>query len=150
MASGRATKEALEAQARWGLRTAQDRPRHPSGPNVLRAGPLIDAELQREDPMEWWRKHILGPGGVLRRMGLDPIRSSSAAIAEALAPMFSNVSAENIANMFSTQQAEWHIQVERALRLNRGRPFWETGTFNDATEGSIWGGLARFRARCWT
>jgi hypothetical protein len=123
-AGSRATKMALEAQARWGLRTAAIDPRHPEGPNRLRPGALVDSELLRENPNEWWRNHILGPNGVLRRMGIDPLRASPAAIADALAPLNSNMSAENIALIFTQMQGELRNQMERALRLNRGRPMW--------------------------
>jgi hypothetical protein len=154
LASSRATAMALEAQARWGLRTAEIDPRHPAGPHRLRPGALVDSVMMRDNPMEWWRKHILGRGGVLERMGLDPVRSSPAAIADALAPLFSNVSGENIANMFTQQQAEWRNQIERALRLNRGRPMWEMVDsdgrrlpLDEAAAGSVWSGLQRARAR---
>ena len=78
-AGDRATKTALEAQARWGLRTSRIDPNHPEGPNKLRVGALVDSVLLRENPSEWFRKHIVGPGGVLERMGLDRAYGPNAA-----------------------------------------------------------------------
>jgi hypothetical protein len=143
----RATKMAQEAQARWGLRTAEIDPNHPEGPNRLRAGALVDSVLMRENPTEWVRKHVLGPQGVLRRMGIDPATAAPAAIADALAPLNSNMSAENIMLMFVQMQGELRNQMDRALRLNRGRPMFERGQIDDAAEGGIWTGLQRARAR---
>jgi hypothetical protein len=143
----RATKMALEAQARWGLRTAVIDPNHPEGPNRLRPGALVDSVLMRENPSEWVRRHILGPNGVLQRMGINPATASPAAIADALAPLNSNMSAENVMLMFVQMQGELRNQMERALRLNRGRPMWERGQLDEAAEGSLWRGLQQARAR---
>lgn len=149
LAGGRSTKEALEAQKQAGLRSGAIERDHPAGPNIFRGGPLVDSELMRSNPSAWFRTHIMGPEGFIRRQGLDPRRSSAAAIADTLAPLFSNSSAENIANMIVNQQQEWQNQVRRAHRIPSDP---ETGLVDPrftrgVSRDSLWSGLQEARAQ---
>jgi hypothetical protein len=111
--TGGATQAAQGAMARAGLGEITERTQ--SGPHGFIPR---DEVLLRENPFEWFNQHILGPQGVLRKMGLDPMTANAAQISAALRPMFSNQSAENLANAIVNQQAEWRIQVQKALQFN--------------------------------
>lgn len=107
--TGRATKHAMAAQEAAGL---IQRNRDGS------YGGTVDSQMLFENPTAWVEQHITGPDGFLRRRGLDPMTSSPAAIRDALKPLFSNASAENMANMIVNQLAEWRNQVQNAKALN--------------------------------
>jgi hypothetical protein len=86
--TGTSTQAAQRAMVAAGLGTITAR--EASGPHSFQ---VIDEEMLRSHPGEWIQRHVVGPGGFLRRAGLDPLRSSSAQIATALRPLFSNSSA---------------------------------------------------------
>jgi hypothetical protein len=86
-----------------------------SGPHMFNP---VDEVLLRDNPFEWFNQHILGQQGYLRRMDIDPMTANAAQISAALRPIFSNQSAENIANAIVQQQTEWRTQVQNALRFN--------------------------------
>jgi hypothetical protein len=111
--TGTATQAAQQAMARGGLGTITER--NASGPHGFQ---VVDEEMLRSNPGDWFQRHIVGPQGYLRRMGLDPLRSSAAQIATAMRPLFSNQSAENIANMIINQRQEWMNQIRNALSLD--------------------------------
>ena len=111
--TGRATQAAQSAMEAAGLGRITERTQ--SGGHGFAP---VDEELLRSDPSEWFKKHIVGATGVLRRMGIDPMRANSAQIATGLSRFFSNQSAENIANMIVNQQTEWRNQVLNALGID--------------------------------
>ena len=111
--TGRATQASQSAMEQWGLGRITERTQ--SGGHGFAP---VDEELLRSDTSEWFKRHITGPTGVLRRMGIDPLRASSAQISTGLSRFFSNQSAENIANMIVNQQTEWRNQVLNALGID--------------------------------
>jgi len=84
----------------------------------------------------------MGPAGMFRRMGIDPLRASPAELTTALSPMFSNQSAANIASMIVNQRADWLNQIRNALRLNLTLEAQEK-----AQRDSLWYGLVAARSQ---
>jgi hypothetical protein len=111
--TGGATQAAQQAMAAAGLGSIPERTA--SGPHMFNP---VDEVMLRDNPFEWFNKHIVGPQGYLRRIGIDPMTANAAQISAALRPVFSNQSAENIANAIVNQQSEWKTQVQNALRFN--------------------------------
>jgi hypothetical protein len=116
--TGRATKEAMAHQARWGLITGGIQESTAGGPRKFVHQSTVDEELLRSAPTEWIARHIIGPTGVLRRMGFDPMTANPGQMAAALRPLFSHGSAENMGNLVVNQIQEWRNQYNRAMALD--------------------------------
>jgi hypothetical protein len=134
--TGTSTQAAQQAAARLGLGTITERTA--SGPHGFQ---VVDEVMLRSNPFAWFARHIMGPQGVLVRSGLDPKTATQAQIATALRPIFSNQSAENIANMITGQWREWLGQANNAMRLNLSP---EARAAN--TQNSLWTQLQSARS----
>jgi methyl-accepting chemotaxis protein len=111
--TGGATQAAQQAAERAGLGRITERTG--SGPHGFQ---VSDEVMLRENPFAWFGRHIMGPGGVLARAGLNVRDASMAQIATIMRPIFSNQSAFNSAMSIIGQWREWSDQSAIARRAN--------------------------------
>jgi hypothetical protein len=125
----------------------------PAGPHGFQ---VVDEEMLRSNPFAWFARHVMGEQGVIRHSGLDPRTATAAQIATALRPIFSNQSADNLANMIVGRWREWLGQTEIARlanltpeareRLGSQRSWYQLNTARSALQDAMGGTAGNFKS----
>lgn len=116
-ASDGATKKAIKAQEEAGLREPGEMVK--SGQTGKKTtytyspGNVKDDVLFRENPNDWIKKYITGPGGFLAKQGLDAEKSNPAEILSALDPLSGNRNVDDFVAKAVLQAQERYIKLEK-------------------------------------
>ncbi len=114
--AGETTKKAIQAQEAAGLREEGKLVKSGAVGKkttfTYEAGKLKDEELFRENPSDWIRKYILGPGGFLEKQGLSN-SGDTAKVISALDPLSGNRNSDDFLAKAVLQFQEALIKNEK-------------------------------------